>query len=173
VQYHADQLCFLLLRGRADLDRLRIFDSRQIAWRGRPTVFYVLGASHAVSVEGRDRTAILELLSCASVAGTHEVLATSPVNAPYSVSMTVGDLVYQCDLTPFALDTWTDRFAQEFPVPNHLRFAYGPAGDETAPLTCIGWRADEDLIVETVHTYPEEGRGVRSRTRIAILTDAP
>ena len=173
MKHRADELCFLLVRGPADLKRLRIFDSRQIVWRGRRTVFYILGTSHAVSVEGRSRVAVLELLSCAPVAGAHEVLAASRVNnAPYSVSTVVDDLRYECEVTPFALDGWTDRFALAFPVSDHLRFAYGSPSGESAPLTCVGWRANEELIVETVHTYPEEGRGVRSQSRIAIIADA-
>ena len=171
MKHRADQLCFLLIRGRADLHRLRIFDSRQILWRGRRTVFYILGTSHAVSVEGRSRVAVLELLSCTPVAGAHEVLATSRGDVPYSVSTTVDDLRYQCDVTPFALDGWTDGFAHAFPVSDRLRFAYESPFGGSAPLTCIGWCANEDLLVETVHTYPEEGRGVRSQSRIAIIAD--
>jgi hypothetical protein len=172
VKHRADELCFLLVRGRADLHRLRIFNSREIVWRGRRTVFYILGTSHAVSVEGRSQVEVLELLSCSPVAGAHEVLATSRVDTPYSVSTTVDDLRYECDVTPFALDGWTDRFAHTFPVSDHLRFAYGSLSGGSAPLTCVGWRANEELRVETVHTYPEEGRGVRSQSRIAIIADA-
>ena len=38
-------------------------------------------------------------------------------------------------------------------------------------MTRIGWRADDaTLSVETVHTYPHEGCGVRSESRFEVLT---
>ena len=41
------------------------------------------------------------------------------------------------------------------------------------PLTCIGWsQPPSRLIVETVHTYPEEGRGACSRTYFRLLPPA-
>jgi hypothetical protein len=88
------------------------------------------------------------------------------------VSAEFDDLTYECSLSPFALEDWTDSFATAYPTDAQLRFAYDSANSGAwAPLTCVAWRADRDLIVETVHTYPQEGRGVRSLTRLAVPAD--
>ena len=40
------------------------------------------------------------------------------------------------------------------------------------PVTRMGWQMEDGLLrVETVHTYPEEGRGVRSWTTF-VRTEA-
>lgn len=44
------------------------------------------------------------------------------------------------------------------------------AGVRSLPVTRIGWRfANNQLLIETVHTYPEEGLGLRSLTRFTLV----
>jgi hypothetical protein len=51
------------------------------------------------------------------------------------------------------------RLEVSFPLPC--------AGAE--PVTRIGWRVGRaSLMIETVHSYPEEGRGVRSFSRFDL-----
>ena len=165
----ADQLRFLLVRGRTELGALRIFDSRQIVWRERRVAFYVLGASHAVSIECGTGVPLFEVLSCASAIGAGEILVSSSANAPQELSITVGDLQYACRLTPFALSAWADRFERAYPASDRLRVAYAPSDAGAVPVTHVGWRAGGELTIETVHTYPREGRGVRSESRVAVV----
>lgn len=41
-----------------------------------------------------------------------------------------------------------------------------PATAESIPITRIGWNAGRMLYIQTIHTYPQEGLGVRSITFI-------
>ena len=45
-----------------------------------------------------------------------------------------------------------------------------PGGERReAPVTRIGWRIEPaSLVVETVHSYPEQEMGVRSRSRFEL-----
>jgi hypothetical protein len=53
------------------------------------------------------------------------------------------------------------------PLPMSLSECPGEGpGVRSLPITRIGWRfAEDSLLIETIHTYPEEGRGLRSLTR--------
>jgi hypothetical protein len=172
VHHRADQLHFLLLRGEVNLTPLCIFASRQIAWRGRRVDFFVLGASHAVCVETQGKVAVFEILSCRPVTGANHVLAAAQLTVPRTVSAVFDDLTYECELSPFPLDGWTDSFTTTYASEDQLRFAYDSAHQGSwAPLTCVAWRAGRDLVIETVHTYPQEGLGIRSRSHLVFPAD--
>ena len=74
-----------------------------------------------------------------------------------------------CRLSPFALDG-DDRLHGAFSSADQLSFKYAVDHGAEEPMTHIGWRAGEaTLVVETLHTYPVEGRGVRSESTFRVL----
>ena len=167
--HSAATLRYFLLEGRARLEPLRVFDSRRVEWRGRVVTFCALGTSHAVLVELGD-TALTELLTCAGGDLQARVLEHRAASSDCVISRTIATLRYACRLSPFALDGG-DRLRGAFSSADQLTFRYGVDHGAEEPMTLIGWRADDaTLSVETLHTYPREGRGVRSESTFRVST---
>ncbi len=168
VIHSAAALRYFLLEGRARLEPLRVFESRQVEWQGRVVTFFVLGTSHAVLIERGD-TALTELLTCAAGNLEARVLEERVASAGCVIARTIDNLRYDCRLSPFELDG-NDRLHGAFSSAAQLTFTYALDHGPEEPMTHIGWRADEaTLVVETLHTYPHEGRGVRSESAFRIL----
>ena len=130
--------------------------------------FFVLGTSHAVLLESGD-TALTELLTCAAGDLEARVLEERTASSGSVVARTIDNLQYDCRLSPFALDE-DDRLHGVFSSADQLSFKYAVDHGAEEPMTHIGWRVDEaTLVVETLHTYPVEGRGVRSESTFRIL----
>ena len=154
-------LQYRLLEGRIDLEPLRILASRQTLWAGRRVTFFVLGASHAVVIE-RDNSVVTELLACALPVGQSRVLAERAGDTAQSLCLRTNGLRYEARLSPFSAEDG-DTLRAEFPDDNRLDVAYPVLPDGATPVTRVGWRLSESqLRVETIHTYPEERRGVYS-----------
>ena len=171
VIHSAATLRYFLLEGHARLEPLRILDSRQVEWRGRVVTFCALGTSHAVLVELGD-TALTELLTCAAGDLQARVLEHRAASSDCVISQTIDTLRYDCRLSPFELDGG-DRLRGRFSSADQLTFTYGVDHGAEEPMTLIGWRTDDAVLsVETLHTYPREGRGVRSESVFQILPAA-
>ncbi len=165
--HSAATLRYFLLEGRARLEPLRVFDSRRVPWGDRVVTFCVLGTSHAVLVELGD-TAFTELLTCAAGDLEAQVLEQRAARSAWSIVRAIDDLRYGCRLSPFALGG-SDRLEGAFSSTTQLTFRYGVDHGAEEPMTHIGWRADEaTLSVETLHTYPREGRGVRTASTFRV-----
>ncbi len=161
-------LRYFLLDGHARLEPLRVFGSRRVRWGDRVVTLYVLGTSHAVLVEQGD-LALTELLTCATGDLDARVLEHRNASSEWSVVRTIDTLQYDCRLSLFPLER-TDRLRGAFSRADQLAFHYGSKYGTEAPLTRIGWRVDNaTLLVETVHTYPQDGCGVRSESRFEVL----
>ena len=160
-------LRYLLLSGRARLEPLHIFECRRVKWLDHRITFYALGTSHAILLEYGGK-ALTELLTCAPTAVHAHVLEQGAANVPSTVSRTFNTLSYRCRLTPFKL-CGRDRLQGTFRGEDQITFKYHEEGEREEPITHIGWRGDEStLSVETVHTYPHEGQGVRSNSTFEI-----
>lgn len=167
--HSAATLRYFLLEGHARLDPLRVFDSRRVEWRGRVVTLCALGTSHAVLVELGDRV-LTELLACGVGDLQAEVLEQRAASSDCFISHTTDDLRYDCRLLPFDL-AGGDRLRGAFSSAEQLTFKYGVEYGPEEPMTHIGWRTDDTtLMVETLHTYPHEGRGVRSESTFKVLT---
>ena len=115
-------------------------------------------------------TALTELLTCAAGDLEARVLEQRAASSACVISRTIDALRYDCRLSPFALDGG-DRLRGAFSSADQITFTYGVDHGAEEPMTRIGWRADDaTLVVETLHTYPHEGRGVRSESTFRILT---
>jgi hypothetical protein len=156
-------LRYSLLTGPVDLSPLRVMASRCVAWNGWRVTFSVLGASHAVCLE-RGEKRLTELLACAVGAESSVPLVLFNTEETTNLRLCAQGLVCDVQLIPFVL-TEDAELSRESEPDSRLEFAYPPYSDTVTPYTRIGWRRTaEALHVETVHTYPEERRGVRSRT---------
>ena len=166
--HSAATLRYFLLEGRARLEPLRVFDSRRVEWQGRVVTFCALGTSHAVLLELGD-TVLTELLTCAAGDLEAQVLEERAASSDCVISRTIENLQYDCRLSPFQLDGG-ERLRDAFRSSDQLCFTYEMDHGAEEPMTHIGWRAgDATLVVETLHTYPHEGRGVRSESTFQIL----
>lgn len=161
--YGLATLRYRLLPGRVDLAPLRVLASRRLPWNAWSVTFSVLGASHAVSLtRGEDR--LTELLACVSGVGVGVPVMQANDGGMTRLCLHAEGLVCEIQLRPFAL-TESAELLLECAAESRLDVAYPACADAETPYTRIGWRATAAaLIVETVHTYPEEGLGVRSRT---------
>ena len=165
--HSASTLRYLLVSGRTPLEPLRIFECRRVKWLDHWVTFYALGTSHAICFEYGD-TALTELLTCVPTAVQGHVLEHGGEQFPHTVSRTFDTVSYSCRLTRFDLcggDGLEDAFSKE----NRITFKYDVEGKLEEPITHIGWRGRQNtLSVETVHTYPHEGQGVRSQSTFKI-----
>jgi hypothetical protein len=163
MHHSASTLCYRLLDGLPCLEPFRILAAQTVAWRSWRTTFYVLGASHAVCLH-REDAQITELLTCLPPDRTIPALAELAADAVRETCIDLRGLTCRVRLTPFAL-TEGDALRESFAEANQLAISYPASHGEPTPITRLGWRiTGGQLSVETVHTYPEEGRGVRSRT---------
>ncbi|HLJ54259.1 MAG TPA: DUF2617 family protein [Chthonomonadaceae bacterium] len=157
----AEQLSYRLIAGPADLRPLRILASRGVAWAGWQVALYVLGASHAVELR-RGRARMTELLTCVPPPGAHASLMALSAAGSEGCCEAQG-LRFRVRLASFDLVAGDDLLGC-FDDEARLDVAF-PPGAAGGAVTRIGWRIDARwLTVETVHSYPEEGRGIRSFT---------
>lgn len=164
-------LRYRLLEGSVCLEPLRVLQARTVLWRDRQVTFSILGASHAVCIASSEET-LTELLACATPEGRLRVLLECPAIVPASFCHAAQGLLCRIHVETFALREG-DRLQDQFSEQDQLAFAF-PTPDvdavtDTPPWTRIGWRIESGaLAIETVHTYPEAGQGVRSRTTITM-----
>jgi hypothetical protein len=163
-------LHYHLIEGAPALEPLRILDTRRLKWQGWSVELFVLGASHAVRLTSGPKV-LTEMLSCIPPPTVYSALLNSDVNSPRDLCAQVHGLTCRVRLTPFAL-AGNDALKNHFDTSDQMHVLYPGSDTVTAPCTRIGWRSDGAyLLVETVHTYPEEGQAVRSETRF-ILEEA-
>ncbi len=169
MMHSVSTLRYYLVKGRADLRALRIFNSRQVVWSGHPVTFCVLGTSHAVIV-GCDRWGFTELLSCVPPVECGEVLEHTLARSARAVRRTVGRVAYSCSLTLCEL-TEAGQLKGCFERGDMLELTYETAANDPQPaVTRIGWRVTPSVLsVETVHTYPGEGHGIRSQSVFELV----
>jgi hypothetical protein len=156
----AEQLAYRLIAGPADLRPLRILATCGFSWEGWQVTAHVLGASHAVELR-RGRARMTELLTCVPPPGALPSLMA--LSAGSEGCCEARGLRCRVQLAGFDLADG-DALLGCFDAAERLDFAF-PAGEAGAAVTRVGWRIDaRGLAVETVHSYPEEGRGIRSFT---------
>jgi uncharacterized protein YbaR (Trm112 family) len=163
LPYGLATLRYSLLTGPVELAPLRVLAFRCVRWKAWSVTFSVLGASHAVCLE-RGESRLTELLACAVGKGPSLAILQEDGVQKTNYCLHAEGLVCEAEWLPFPL-TEDAALSQQSAPENRLEVAYPPPAETATPYTRIGWHATaEALHVETVHTYPEEGRGVRSRT---------
>ena len=166
--HSAATLRYFLLEGRVRLEPLKVFDSRRVEWGDRVVTFFVLGTSHAIRVE-RGGTTLTELLTCADSDLEARVLEQRASSPDWTLARRVDHLEYECRLSSVALHR-PEGLRAVFRPADQLTVTYGESQDVPAPMTFVGWRVEETaLSVETLHTYPQEKRAVRSQSSFRAL----
>ncbi len=169
VIYGIRELRYFLVEGDADwMENFRILDSQQRPWNGRNITFYALCTSHAVTVRG-PAGQFTELLSCRG--GLHISPTLAEMASGNSVEMVINiqGLRYRFRMHQHAL-RGNDILLGQFEPQDEITIAYPKMPDLETPMTRIGWRFDRDVFsVETLHTYPEEGKGIRSESHFEIV----
>ena len=160
----ASTLRYRLITGKLQLEPLRILTSRAAEWREWRVTFCILGASHAVRLERGD-TSLTELLACAMPEGVANILIDITGSEPQKACRIAEGILCQVELFPFPLSEG-DCLEGDFAAPDRLELAYPALNNVPTPYTRLGWCITErELTIETVHTYPEENLGIRSRSR--------
>lgn len=163
MQQSASQLSYCLLDCRTDLRPLRILASRELIWEDWTVGIHVLGASHAVEFR-RGAECVIELLTCVRPEYAQLPLIALQADTPGEACASLPRLTCRVRLMPFDL-ALGDALDGPFDTDCRLNLAFPFAGVGAAPVTRIGWRVSGDrLTIETVHSYPEEGRAVRSES---------
>ena len=95
-------------------------------------------------------------------------LLLASAEQPIQLCASTKSLICHVGLTPFTLEE-NDFLEGNFDPNSQLEFGYPILAGDKTPITRVGWKISADsLFVETVHTYPEEGKGVRSRTEFRV-----
>lgn len=156
-----NNLSYRLVKGLPSLEPLQVLETRTIEWRGGLATFTILGASHAVTIDcGGEQTT--EALSCIPLEHAGETLLEAPANAQGTYEACANGLIWKTTLSSFLLaegEKLQGRFEET------LSYDF-PSANESTPITRIGWNAGKMLYIQTIHTYPQEGLGVRSVTFI-------
>ncbi len=164
ITHSISDLRYRLIAGSAEIEPLRILDTRVINWDMWRVTLHILGSSHAVTVERADRRLrITELFTCAPATGQATPLLDMAGDSSNEGCAAIHGLGCRVRLTPFPLAEGDDLRRT---VPNADRLDHYFAGEPgSLPVTRVGWQAVAGrLRVETIHTYPESGTGVRSET---------
>jgi len=174
----SSSLRYRLLRGPVALEAMRVLACRRFAWAGGDACAYVLGASHAVVLRHAGREWV-EMLTC--VPPPRDGSACSPLLTAAVPDTGASDVVIDLPTEgefPFRGMVRLQRFtllphgrdALHMPLdPANCLTHEFPARDACVPRTRLGWNVSGSrLAIETVHTYPEEGCGIRSETLIHL-----
>jgi hypothetical protein len=157
-------LAYRLIEGPVRLEPLQVLASRTVDWDGWRATFFILGASHAVTLE-REGRQLVELLTCVPPIAAVEPLLEAPGALSAERSAETSDLRAHVRLQPFLLRDGAG-LSGRFGPQAHLALRFAASGTRPSADTEIGWDLIPGVLcVETVHTYPEEGRGVRTHTR--------
>lgn len=161
-------LRYRILDGPVSLEPLKVLQTQCIAWGVWDVSFSVLGASHAVTLSCPDAE-FAEVLACACPDGPISAVVDVPGAIPSQPLALVHGVQVRCRIDRFTLADGDDL---SFRVPPDSRLDRPfPPVDGHIPFTRIGWRIDGSaLMVETVHTYPEDNAGVRTNTEFSMAT---
>ena len=167
VELSSSALRYRLLEGPVRLEPLRVLDSRAVEWQGWHVTFSILGASHATSLKS-DGQGLTELLTCAPPATDVRVLAEMAVAMGGEQCVAAAGLICRVRLSAFLLHEG-EALRGSYAADSRLTVSFPRTAPGSIPRTHVGWRvAGQCLAVETVHTYPEEERGIRSESLFTI-----
>jgi len=97
------------------------------------------------------------------------VLAEARPTGDSGITLPAGGLCCQARLTAEPLFQESGLLG-EF-EPQNLLYVEYPAED-SKPITRIGWMVGGEMLrIETIHTYPDENRLVRSQTVFRVMED--
>jgi len=162
--YSSVNLRYFLLAGPFSLKPFRILKRHQTDWCGRRLDFYALGASHAVTLMCQDLQ-LTELLTCIPATSEAQTIAeASAAYLPLEIAARVFGIDYRCRISG-AEEGEGVTLHSSFDGANQIEAAYPTQSGYPTPVTRIGWRIrPAQISLETMHTYPEEGRVIRTES---------
>ncbi len=159
-----ENLTLHLINGTTALEPLRILDTQCVVWCGWRVTLMVLGTSHALHFQ-KGTQHWMEILTCIAPKRSENLLLEAQGGATGRYEQELCGLLWNITITPFAL-TGSDTLEGVFEEPLTAKY---PSTTSQSPLTQIGWQVEQALTIETLHTYPEEGKGVRTVTQVEVL----
>jgi len=164
-------LRFLLVTGPVSLQSFRILRTQQTRWGEFRLSFYALAVSHAVSLECGDQQ-LTEFLSCVPIQTEARILKEATASRlPWEITSRISPISYSCRLT-LAAASEGDALRCDFDGTHQITACYPVIPGLPTPVTRIGWRIEpSQAFVETIHSYPEESRVVRSESVFRFSPD--
>lgn len=158
-------LHYRLVSGEVALEPLHILKTRELIWHDWHVRIFVLGASHAVQLT-QGETTLTELLTCLPPAGNSKPLYETSVAACRQKNLHAGGLTWGIRLWECTVENAEEALPIGTGVSMEVEFPAVHSAEK--PITRVAWRVHRGtLIIETLHTYPNQGRSVRSCTKIA------
>lgn len=181
VDQSAKDLRFYLVQGNVDVQSLTILATDTVAWGERSVTMGILGASHFLSIAGCETPILNEVFACADLDTFGPFLKSGPLGQlQATVQITVDALAYT--FTP-RLVSWDegeeelrqliDAVARAKGCANQvgLLFEFPSTGnDSRRPYTIVWGDATDELLVRTVHCYPNEATLVFTETTLRERT---
>jgi hypothetical protein len=157
--------------GPVSLQSFRILKTQQTKWRGFRFSFYALAVSHAVSLECEDQQ-LTEFLSCVPIKTEARILKKATASRlPWEITSRISSIRYSCRLS-LAESSEGDALRCDFEGEHQIAACYPANPGLPTPVTRIGWRIEpSQAFVETIHSYPEENRVVRSESVFRFSPD--
>jgi hypothetical protein len=143
-------------------------ERKSILWRDWSVTFYVLGASHAVLFQ-RDSVRFMEILACLPRdeevwSNKSDLLFTSRGDIFTESSRSIDNLAVRFQILPFAIEDISSLKNYDPECFMQVPFALEEPALGNA-VTQVGWAFDDTrLSIETLHSYPEESKAVRTTT---------
>ena len=161
-------LSYQLISGKANLEPLQILDARSFEWNGYEVTLQILGASSSLTLKRQDFE-VCEVISCApNLVEAEEVIGLLEQIENETVVSNLENLSIECAFHSYELKS---RLKLQLPSTNSFEYAFPTTENGTLPFTYLAWVAGEsELKVETVHTYPNQGLGLHSLTRVTVRT---
>jgi hypothetical protein len=168
MRQNISQLEYALISEHPPLDPLRVLERKSIHWRGWIVTFCILGASHAALFE-RDGVRFMEILAClpkgdAFWKSASSLEFTSRGDVFTEASCIIDSLSVQIQILPTSIEQAAMLNASD--SEGFMQFPFEL--DEPAlgsAVTQISWFANQQrLTLQTLHSYPEESKAVRTMT---------
>ena len=157
-------LRYRLIAGDISLEPLHILKTHELTWHEWQVRLFVLGASHAVCLTRGDAK-ITELLTCLPPAGNSKPLYETSTEQTKQKCLHRNGLRWEIRLWEYETVNNERRLIER---ESSLQVEFPATHSVEKPLTRIDWHIHRDmLLIQTLHTYPNQGRSVRSRTKIA------
>ena len=186
VDQSASALRFHLLKGTVDLRQFTVFCQQALRVCSCHVEARIIGASHILAFNLAGGIHLTEILSCTKVETNQPQVSSGPLGEIHSsVRSTVGSHEYTFVPRLVRLDEGADeleRLARKVERAHALKDQIGlshqfPQSDACRghpPLTLVwgGTDGEDRLLVETAHSYPNEGNLVLTKTTVTMKGDS-
>jgi hypothetical protein len=175
-EHLSSELSYWLVAGSVSLEPMRILEKHEETWGGWVIRFYVLGGSHAMQLT-RPGSTVTEILSCISptlidIAAPNKVAPNAAGQIDIAdgceIQASLENLVINLNVVKCRI---SDTVRASSACDGALEHAFEVPGSSESAWTRLRWRImARELVLETEHTYPQEGIRVLSETTVRELS---